>query len=331
MRIIILGGAGFIGINFLKTIIKNKKYNILNIDKLSYASNKKEIKKLSIYKNYTFKKIDISNYSKINNAINAFKPNRIINFAAETHVDNSIKSSLEFVKSNYLGTYNLLLSSQNFYNKLSALNKKKFIFFQISTDEVYGSLKKNDNKFTEEHQINPRSPYSATKAGSDHLVKSWFHTYNLPVFVSHCSNNFGPFQHKEKLIPKTIECCINKKTIPIYGKGKQIREWIYVQDHVEAILHILKFGKIGQSYNIGSGFEIENINLVKQICRIYNELSKSSFNTVKLIKFVQDRPGHDFRYSLNSKKIKNLKWNNKYNFEISLTRTIIWYMNNIKK
>ena len=161
------------------------------------------------------------------------------------------------------------------------------------------------------------------------IIKSYIVTFNFPAIITNCCNNFGPFQHKEKLIPKTIECCINKKTIPIYGKGKQIREWIYVQDHVDAILHILIFGKIGQSYNIGSGFEIENIKLVKQICRIYNKLSKSSFNTTQLIKYVQDRPGHDFRYALSSKKIKNLKWKNKYNFEISLTRTILWYMNNI--
>ncbi len=330
MRILVLGGAGFIGINFLKTVIKNNKYLILNIDKLTYASNKKEITKFNKFKNYQFIKTDITNYSKIQSIIDRFKPNKIINFAAETHVDNSIQSSLEFIKSNYIGTYNLLRLSQKYYNNLTSINKKKFIYFQVSTDEVYGSLKKNERKFTEFSPIDPRSPYSATKAGADHLVRSWFYTYNLPIFISHCSNNFGPFQHKEKLIPKTIENCIRKKIIPIYGNGKQIREWIYVQDHIDAILHILDYGVIGENYNIGSGYETENIILVKKICNIYNSLSHTSFDAKKLIKYVKDRPGHDFRYALNSKKIKTLGWKKKYNFDTSLLKTIIWYMNNIK-
>ncbi len=331
MKILVLGGAGFIGINFLQSIIKNKNNFILNIDKLTYASNRNEIKKFINHKNYLFKKIDIFNFDKINKAIHEFKPNKIINFAAETHVDNSIKNSLDFIKSNYIGTYNLLRSSQNYYECLTLKNKKKFIFFQISTDEVYGSLKIGQRKFTESNQINPRSPYSATKAGSDHLVKSWFHTYKLPIFISHCSNNYGPHQHNEKFIPKIIECCMQNKKIPIYGNGKQIREWIFVEDHVDAIMHILKYGKIGESYNIGTGYEVENINLVKLIIKIYNNITNRNIDMNKLIKFIKDRPGHDFRYALNTNKIKNIKWKKKYDFEKSLTKTIVWYINSIKQ
>ena len=331
MRILVTGGAGFIGISFLHTILNNKFNQVLNIDKLTYASNKKELRNIVKFQNYEFQSIDISNFKKINKIIEEFKPQYVINFAAETHVDNSINSSEEFIKSNYIGTYNLLRSSQNYYNNLTKKNKEKFIYFQISTDEVFGYLKKNEKKFSELNQLKPSSPYSASKAGADLLVKSWFLTYNLPIFISHCSNNYGPYQNKEKLIPKTIYNCINKKNIPIYGNGKQIREWIYVQDHVDAIIHILKFGKIGESYNIGSGYEIENIILVKKICAMYNKISNSSFDSTLLIKFVKDRPGHDFRYSLNTTKINKIGWKKKYDFEKYLLKTVLWYMeNNLK-
>lgn len=328
MKFIVTGGAGFIGFSFIKKILENKKNKILNIDKLTYASNKKEIKKFIKYDNYQFKNIDICDFSKLNKIFLKFKPNYVLNFAAETHVDNSIMSSEAFIKSNYIGTYNLLRCSQNYFAKIN--KKNKFIYFQISTDEVFGFLKKNENKFTEDNLLKPSSPYSASKAGADLLVKSWKLTYNLPTLISHCSNNYGPFQNKEKLIPKTIYSCINKNNIPIYGNGKQIREWIFVEDHVDAILHLLKFGKIGETYNIGSNYEIENIKLVKKICSIYKKLSKSSYDYKSLIKFVKDRPGHDFRYALNTKKLKKIGWKSKFNFEKSLSNTISWYIDRLK-
>ena len=226
MRFIVTGGAGFIGLSFIKKILENKKNKILNIDKLTYASNNKEIKKFIKYDNYQFKNIDICDFSKLNKIFLNFKPNFVLNFAAETHVDNSINSSEAFIKSNYIGTYNLLRCSENYFKLIN--KKNKFIYFQISTDEVFGFLKKNENKFSEDNLLKPSSPYSASKAGADLLVNSWKLTYNLPILISRCSNNYGPFQNREKLIPKTIYSCINKKNIPIYGNGKQMREWIFV-------------------------------------------------------------------------------------------------------
>lgn len=328
-NILITGGAGFIGSNFLKIILKGN-YNIINVDNLSYASNRKieNIKN----KKYFFYKININDKKKISKIFLKHKIDTVINFAAESHVDNSIRKPNKFVKTNILGTHNLLRCSYNYWLDNPFSIKKKFnnkcLFVQVSTDEVYGSTLKG--KFSESSNLNPNSPYSASKAAADHLVNSYNRTFGLPTIITRCSNNFGPNQHLEKFIPKIIESLIKKKEIPVYGKGLNIREWIYVDDHCLGILKVIKNGKIGHIYNIGSNTEINNIKLVKLIIRLFNKKS-DSFNYLSLIKFVKDRPGHDFRYSLNSRKIKKIGWKTRSTFKSSLIKTINFYENNIPK
>lgn len=327
-KIIITGGSGFIGSNFIKKIVKNN-YEIINIDNLTYASNYDYIKEYEKNKNYNFIKVDINNYSKLSNIIFKFLPDYIINFAAESHVDNSIKDSKNFIKTNIFGVYNLLRCSHEYL----LLNnfKKKFKFIQISTDEVFGSLGKNVKPKIENSILIPSSPYSASKASGDLLVNAWNHTYNLPTIITHCTNNYGPNQHKEKLIPTIINNALNNKPIPIYGSGKQMRDWIYVDDHCDALMKVMKFGKIGQKYNIGSNFTTTNLNLAKIICNKIDILinKNNSFNNKKinLIKHVLDRPGHDFRYALNTNKIyKELNWKSKTDINSGLDKTIKWYI-----
>jgi len=328
-NILVTGGAGFIGLNFLKIITK-KKYQVVNVDILNYASNKyvKKIKK----KNYFFYKVDINDTKKISKIFAKHKIDTVINFAAESHVDNSIKEPNKFVRTNILGTHNLLRCSYNYWLdkpfKIKKNFKNKCLFVQVSTDEVYGSTLKG--KFSEESQLNPNSPYSASKAAADHLVNSYNKTFGMPTIVTRCSNNFGPHQHLEKFIPTIINSLIKKRNIPVYGKGLNIREWIFVDDHCHGILKVINKGKVGEIYNIGSGIEIRNINLVKLIIKFFNK-KQDNFNYLNLIKFVEDRPGHDFRYSINSSKLKKIGWKIKNSFNNSLIKTIAFYEKQLSK
>lgn len=326
-KILVTGGNGFIGGTFVELALK-KKYIVSNIDKLTYASREKNY--FSNFKDYTFLKKDIKNISSCNYVINKIKPDVIVHFAAETHVDNSIKNSKIFLDTNIIGTHNLLKTSLNYLNK-NKIDKKNFLFIHISTDEVYGDIKDlKGSSFKETTRYNPKNPYSATKAAADHLVRSFFYTYKFPAIVLNCSNNYGPNQHREKLIPKTISNILKNKKIPIYGKGENIRDWLYVEDFAEAILKVMKKGKIGDTYNVGSFNEISNIKLVRQICfEVDKILSKK--NSFKLVKFVKDRMGHDFRYSVDASKIKkNLNWSPKVSFTEGIKKTVKWYINNHK-
>ena len=327
MRIIVTGGSGFIGSHLVHLLIK-KKHIVLNIDKLSKFSVDESLDDLKKNKNYNFKKIDLQNFGELSTAINNFKPNIIYNLAAESHVDRSITHPINFVKSNINSTINLLEAANKYLDKYPKI-KKNFKLVHVSTDEIYGSLKSEEKKFTEKSKIDPSSPYAASKASTDLIVKAWNKTYKLPVIITNCSNNFGPWQYPEKLIPVIISKILKKQTIPIYGNGKNIRDWIYVLDHVDCLYTILKKGKIGETYNIGTNNELENINLCRMICLKINKLKKNKFNNLKLIKFVDDRKGHDLRYAINNNKIKKtFGFRSKYKFENALDSTVKWYLNN---
>ena len=329
-NILITGGAGFIGSNFLKIFVKKVKFNkIIVLDNLTYASNLNYVKNLFKSKKIKFIKGNICNKKIVNDIFNLYKIEVIFNFAAESHVDNSIKNSTRFMKSNFLGVHNLI-SIAHFHWK-DNLNKK--LFFQISTDEVYGHLKKNESRFTENTKLNPRSPYSSSKAAADLLVKSFWTTYKMPFVITRCSNNYGPNQNKEKLIPKVIQNICSSKKIPIYGDGSNIRDWIYVDEHCEAIIKIFKKGKYNTSYNIGGNNQITNLNIVKKIIKIIK--NNKSFNKNKnikyydLITFVNDRLGHDFRYDLDTSKLaKNVGFKPSININKGLMHTIKRYLLN---
>ena len=317
-KIIVTGGLGFIGSNLIGLLLK-KKYSVLNIDKISYSSSFYNVREFKNSKNYNFIKCDI-NDKKLKNIFLKYKPNIIFNLAAETHVDRSIDNPGNFINSNIIGTYNLLECFRDFSKK----NNTKLI--HISTDEVYGDILKG--RTDEKHPYNPSSPYAASKAASDHLVYSYIKTYKIPAIITNCSNNYGPKQHPEKLIPKLIYNILNNRNLPIYGKGINSREWIYVEDHCDALFKISKLGKIGNFYNIGSNKDVTNIKISKNLLKIAKLKFKVGKN-VK-IKFVKDRPGHDIRYALNSKKIfKELKWLPKTKFEDGLIKTFDWYVKNL--
>ena len=323
-KIVVTGGSGFIGSNLVKFLL-SKNYFVINIDKLSYSANPYNLKKITSNKNYRFFKQDINNKSGILRILNKFKPIGIFNLAAETHVDRSIDDPDAFIKSNILGVYNLLVTVDKYLKK----SKKKIKLVHISTDEVYGDIKigkRSDESFS----YNPSSPYSASKASADHLIKSFVRTYKLPVIISNCCNNYGPNQFPEKLIPKLIYNIIKNKSLPIYGKGRNSREWMHVQDHCEALLKIFLKGKVGESYNVGSNHNIQNIDITRKLLNIVKKNSFLMGKKVKII-FVKDRPGHDFRYALNCNKIhKRLKWKSKINLNEGLTHTFRWYLNNMK-
>jgi len=320
-KILVTGGLGFIGSNLIKLLLQ-KKYQVINIDKISYASNFYNVKNSKKNKNYSFIKCDINNKKKLLTILKKNQPIGIFNLAAETHVDRSIDSPKAFINSNILGVFNLLEVFRN-YSKIN----KKIKLIHISTDEVFGDLKKgrSNEKFT----YNPSSPYAASKASSDHLVSAYVKTYKLRGIVTNCSNNYGPRQHPEKLIPKLIYNIIKNKSLPIYGKGKNSREWIHVYDHCEALIKVFKNGKFGEFYNIGSNKNLNNLEITNSLIKISKKIIKIGSN-VK-IKFVKDRPGHDFRYALNSNKIKrNLNWKSKIKFEKGLYETFLWYYKNQK-
>jgi len=316
-NIIVTGGLGFIGSNLIELLLK-KKYNVLNIDKVTYSSNFYNIKDFKFSKNYKFIKCDIGD-KKIKNILFKFKPKTIFNLAAETHVDRSIDDPKKFINTNIIGVYNLL---ENF-KKFSRQYNSKLI--HISTDEVYGDILKG--RSSEKHPYKPSSPYAASKAAADHLINSYIRTYKLPIIVTNCSNNYGPKQHPEKLIPKLIYNILNNKPLPIYGKGTNSREWIYVKDHCEALLRIFHRGKIGKFYNIGSNKNLSNIEVCKNILDVSKKIIKHRDNV--RITFIKDRPGHDKRYALDSRKIrKELRFKPKINFKDGIKLTFEWYRNN---
>ena len=316
-KIIVTGGLGFIGSNLIN-ILKDK-YFIINIDKVSYASNFNNID--PNINNYIFYKQDINNKFFIRNILKKYNPSIIFNLAAETHVDRSIDGPKKFIESNILGVFNLLESIRHY--------KKKIKLIHISTDEVYGDIK-NNYKSKEEDPYNPSSPYSASKASSDFLIKSYIRTYKIPAIITNCCNNFGPNQYPEKLIPTIIYNILNKKPIPIYGKGENVREWIYVKDHCDAIIKVAKKGIIGQNYNIGSGIVLNNIEIAKKIISSFKKIN-NNINIKSKIHLVKDRPGHDLRYCLDSSKLRNkLKWRCNSSFNQRIDETIIWYINKFR-
>tara|TARA_B100001063_G_scaffold140644_2_gene131352 strand:+ start:403 stop:1398 length:996 start_codon:yes stop_codon:yes gene_type:complete len=327
--IVVTGGAGFIGSNFILKWLENSKENILNIDNLSYAANLRNLEVIESDPRYSFIKTDIQNQNEITEIIKELKPRAILNFAAESHVDRSIEGPESFINTNILGTYSLLEASLNYWNELDESDKKIFRFFHISTDEVFGSLNLNEKKSTEDSSYKPNSPYSASKAASDHLVRAWHHTFKLPTLVSNCTNNYGPHQHEEKLIPLVITKALKNENLPIYGDGKNIRDWLYVEDHCEAIMKILESGKPGETYNIGGNCEKSNLEVVDEICKIldFKNPKQNGSSYSEQIKFVKDRPGHDFRYSLDIAKIENnLNWKPKESFASGLAKTVQWYL-----
>ena len=316
-KVVVTGGSGFIGSNLIKYLLK-KKYFVINIDKLSYSANPYNTKNFYKNKNYIFFKADLNNKKKITKIFKKYQPMGIFNLAAETHVDRSIDKPKNFIHSNILGTYNLLESI--------LASKKKMKLVHISTDEVYGDITKgrSDEKFP----YNPSSPYSSSKASADHLIKAYIRTYKIPAVISNCCNNYGPNQFPEKLIPKLIYNIMNNKPLPIYGRGKNSREWMHVQDHCKALLLIFLKGKVGENYNIGSGKNVKNIDIAKMLLKIAKNKSLKTNRKVK-IKFVKDRPGHDFRYALDNRKIlKKIGWKAKTPLHVGLSDTFDWYLNN---
>ena len=330
-KILVTGGSGFIGSNFIHYLINNTDYQrIINLDKLTYAGNNDNLINIQQNIRYKFIKGDICDRQCIKKIFQDYSPNKIVHFAAESHVDRSIDGPKDFINTNIVGTSILLEESLSYYNKLKKLSKSSFKFHHISTDEVFGSLGEK-GFFVEDSPYDPSSPYSASKASSDHLVRAWHRTFGLPVTISNCSNNYGPYQFPEKLIPLMIINCLSNKSLPVYGKGENIRDWLYVEDHCKAINLILQEGAIGDTYNIGGNNEISNINIVESICTILDKLkpSNSGKSYKQLISFVKDRPGHDFRYAINTTKIKkDLNWEPKETFDSGLTKTIKWYLEN---
>lgn len=333
MKILITGGAGFIGSAVIRHIIQNTDYHVLNVDKLTYAGNLQSLSTVSDNPRYQFSQTDICHREKMQCLFDEFMPDIIMHLAAESHVDRSIVGSDEFIQTNIVGTYTLLEVSRLYYQHLDDNKKSIFRFHHISTDEVYGDLHGVDDLFTENTPYAPSSPYSASKASSDHLVRAWHRTYGLPVVISNCSNNYGPYHFPEKLIPLTILNAMNGKPLPIYGNGLQIRDWLYVDDHARALLLIATSAKIGETYNIGGHNEQKNIDVVRAICALLEELAPNKPAGVKhyadLITYVKDRAGHDVRYAIDASKIKNdLGWVPKETFTTGLRKTVAWYLDN---
>ncbi len=329
--ILVTGGAGFIGSNFIHNWFSHSEEPIIVIDKLTYAGNLGNLESLKSKPNFKFIKTDISNKEIITKLLKDEKPRAVINFAAESHVDRSILTPRPFFETNVMGTLDFLDSCKEYWEGMLESEKKGFVFLHISTDEVYGSLKKSEDSFVEENKLKPNSPYAASKASSDHIVRSYYKTYKFPSIISNCSNNFGPFQYPEKLIPLTILNLISGKKVPVYGDGKQIRDWLYVTDHCLAIELILKKGKVGEVYNVGADNERENIDVIKTICNKLEEIlpSKSNGGYSRQIEFIEDRPGHDQRYSIDSQKIQDkLGWKSQISFNLGLEQTIHWYIKN---
>ncbi|WP_201601772.1 dTDP-glucose 4,6-dehydratase [Psychrobacter piscatorii] len=334
MNILITGGAGFIGSAVIRHIIANTSHNVLNIDKLTYAGNLESLVDISDSSRYHFSLNNICNKSAMEKVFHDFEPDIVMHLAAESHVDRSITGSADFIETNIIGTYTLLEVARQYYTNLSDIKKAIFRFHHISTDEVYGDLEEgSDNLFVESTAYAPSSPYSASKASSDHLVRAWYRTYGLPIVITNCSNNYGPYHFPEKLIPLTILNALKGKPLPIYGNGLQVRDWLYVEDHARALFLVATEAEIGETYNIGGHNELKNIDVVKGICNLLEELVPNKpngiGNYVDLITYVKDRPGHDLRYAIDASKIqKELGWTPNEIFETGLRKTVQWYLDN---
>ncbi|NMN73817.1 dTDP-glucose 4,6-dehydratase [Rhizobium sp. 57MFTsu3.2] len=328
MRILVTGGAGFIGSALVRYLVKNVGAEVLNVDKLTYAGNLASLNEIEGASNYHFLKADICDLPKMSEAMNGFQPDRIMHLAAESHVDRSITGAGDFVQTNVMGTFSLLEAARHYWNDLSADRKETFRFLHVSTDEVYGSLG-DEGLFEEITAYDPSSPYSASKAASDHLAIAWHRTYGLPVVVSNCSNNYGPYHFPEKLIPLIILNAMDGKPLPVYGKGFNIRDWLYVEDHARALDLIASRGRLGEKYNVGGRNERRNIDVVRRICALMDELRPQARPHADLITFVTDRPGHDARYAIDATKLETeLGWKAQENFDSGIERTVRWYLEN---
>ena len=333
MRILVTGGAGFIGSAVIRHIINNTQNSVLNVDKLTYAGNLESLVSIENNNRYQFAQTDICDACGMAKLFEQFQPDLVMHLAAESHVDRSIDGPSDFIQTNIIGTYNLLEVARAYWQGLSGDQKSKFKFHHISTDEVYGDLDGTSDLFTEQTSYSPSSPYSASKASSDHLVRAWHRTYGLPTIVTNCSNNYGPYHFPEKLIPLMILNALDGKPLPVYGNGQQIRDWLYVEDHARALYKVVTEGDVGETYNIGGHNEKANIDVVKIICSILDELQpqKNGQRYESLITYVKDRPGHDLRYAIDASKIqKELGWSPEETFESGIRKTIEWYLNNLE-
>lgn len=333
MKFLVTGGAGFIGSAVVRLLLENTTHNVLNVDKLTYAGNLESIPEWMHSERYSFAHVDICDGKLLKDIFSAFQPDIVMHLAAESHVDRSIEGPGEFIQTNIVGTYQLLEVARDYWTELSPERQSAFRFHHISTDEVYGDLEGPEDYFTEQTAYAPSSPYSASKASSDHLVRAWGRTYGLPILVTNCSNNYGPYHFPEKLIPHIILNALAGKPLPIYGEGKQVRDWLYVEDHARALLTVVTQGKVGETYNIGGHNEKQNIEVVHAICELLEELvpikPQGVANYRDLISFVADRPGHDLRYAIDPKKIANaLGWVPQETFETGLRKTVQWYLDN---
>ena len=329
-KILVTGGAGFIGSAVIRYLINTIGCFVLNVDKLTYAGNLNSLKNVISNPKYSFEKLDICDVQKLDKAVKEYKPNIIMHLAAESHVDRSIDGPSDFIQTNIVGTYSLLEVSRSFWSQLDENEKEQFRFHHVSTDEVFGSLGLH-GAFTETTRYDPRSPYSASKASADHLVRAWHETFGLPVILSNCSNNYGPYHFPEKLIPLMIIKALKGEAMPVYGAGNNVRDWLYVDDHARALYEIASKGRPGESYNVGGNSEVSNIEVVKTICTILDELSprKNGRKYEEQITFVSDRPGHDFRYAIDATKIKlEFGWAPMETFETGLRKTVQWYLDN---
>ncbi len=331
MTILVTGAAGFIGSNFVLDWLAQSTEDVVSLDLLTYAGNLENLSSLNQNLHHHFVKGNIWDRDLVSRLLKKYQIRAVVNFAAESHVDRSIHGPGDFIETNIVGTYNILESVRTYWNDLDEATKKAFRFLHVSTDEVYGSLNEKDPPFTENHPYKPNSPYSASKAASDHLVRAWFHTYGLPVLTTNCSNNYGPYHFPEKLIPLSILNALNGKPLPIYGDGQQIRDWLYVKDHCSAIREVLKQGKIGDTYNVGGWNEKTNLEVIKTLCSILDEL-KPKVDGSKYenqITYVKDRPGHDRRYAIDASKLeRELGWRPQETFEAGLRKTVLWYLEN---
>ncbi len=343
--ILVTGGAGFIGSNLVHYLIQAAPHRVINIDKLTYAGNLESLQAIQNHQRYQFRQVDITDAEAVRSVFDEFTPQYVMHLAAESHVDRSIDGPDAFIQTNVVGTMNLLQAARRQLASLTTEQQSSFRFLHVSTDEVYGSLSLSDPAFTETTAYDPHSPYSASKASSDHLARAWADTFGLPVLITNCSNNYGPYQFPEKLIPVVILKALRGDSIPVYGKGENIRDWLYVEDHVKALYQVIMQGRVGQTYNIGGNNERRNIDLVKKLCEILDQLQPATANPAladkrdaagqpiiryeQLIKFVADRPGHDLRYAINSNKIQQeLSWQPQENFETGFRKTVQWYLDN---